>query len=590
MLPTLLGSLALTSALVLIQTPAASQGIVQQGRVISLNGRQFPVAWSQWQEGDRLHTGISDTGARQLFGLNFASTNTPNSQPITWFSLQNLPAKFIAPYRYLDVTDLLAQAGATFSITGSTLTLVSPGPRVQNLSIEHYGAVQRLIIQLDRPTFWQVSQVKNEGIISIEGMADPALLSRFQPVPVSTDSANVDEDDLGTAGNTSIARAIALENVGTMTRLKLSLPTAYGLQITSVAHPNRIVIDVRPDPIEEKRIVWQEGLIWNQKYLPLQQDWFPVTWLEIEPKSVRFILRPIAANSTSSLGTSPLVTISSSQEALAAINGGFFNRNNQLPLGALRVQGRWLSGPILDRGAIAWDDRGNFAIGRLQLLETLISSTGQRFSLTSLNSAYLESGLSRYTRDWGTQYTPLTAGETVISIEGDRVTTRSNNASKQAIFSIPENGYLIIARKTELPLGIGDVIRLDSETNPPNFANYSQIIGAGPLLLANGRIVLAGNREKFSQAFQEQRASRSAIALTREGKVLLVALHNRVAGKGATLAEFAQILQGMGAVSALNLDGGSSTGIVLGGHLIDRDPVTAAKVHNGIGIFVSPSP
>jgi exopolysaccharide biosynthesis protein len=52
----------------------------------------------------------------------------------------------------------------------------------------------------------------------------------------------------------------------------------------------------------------------------------------------------------------------------------------------------------------------------------------------------------------------------------------------------------------------------------------------------------------------------------------------------------AQIMQQLGAVDALNLDGGSSTSLALGGQLIDRSPVTAARVHNGIGIFIAPAP
>jgi exopolysaccharide biosynthesis protein len=41
----------------------------------------------------------------------------------------------------------------------------------------------------------------------------------------------------------------------------------------------------------------------------------------------------------------------------------------------------------------------------------------------------------------------------------------------------------------------------------------------------------------------------------------------------------------LGAIDALNLDGGSSTGLYLGGQLLDRSPYTAARVHNGLGIF-----
>jgi Phosphodiester glycosidase len=560
------------------------------GNLISLNGRSFPIPWTQWTETGQTRLGISDTGARQLFGMGFSSANNTKSQPINWFSLQNLTVKSIAPYRYLDVTDLVQQAGATFTVEGETLRITSPAPRVENLTIENYGAVQRLIIQLDRPTFWQVSQNKNEGIITIEGNADPALIARFQTVSTAATPRNLEEDDLGSGENNAKTRILSLENIGNATRLRLNLPTAYGLQITSVANPDRIVIDTRPDAMDEKRIIWRSGVIWNQKYIPLQQDWFPVTWLEIDPKNPEITLRPITANPNSAKGTSPLVTIATANSAAGMINGGFFNRENRLPLGAIRVGGKWLSGPILDRGAIAWDERGNFAIGRLRLQETLITPDGKSYPLTHLNSGFVQAGISRYTREWGSEYTPLTNGETVLVIEGDRVTGRYPNAMTTDNFPIPQTGYLVIARKSDLPLAIDSPIRLDSGTNPSVFARYPHIIGAGPLLLENGRIVLDGELEKFSKAFQEQRASRSAIALTRDGKILLVALHNRIGGRGATLAEFARVLQTMGAVSALNLDGGSSTAIALGGQTIDRYPVTAANVHNGIGIFVSPSP
>ncbi len=69
---------------------------------------------------------------------------------------------------------------------------------------------------------------------------------------------------------------------------------------------------------------------------------------------------------------------------------------------------------------------------------------------------------------------------------------------------------------------------------------------------------------------------------------MFAAVHNRVGGAGPTLAEHAQLMQQMGCVDALNLDGGSSTSLYLGGQLLDRFPNTAARVHNGIGIFLQP--
>jgi len=45
-------------------------------------------------------------------------------------------------------------------------------------------------------------------------------------------------------------------------------------------------------------------------------------------------------------------------------------------------------------------------------------------------------------------------------------------------------------------------------------------------------------------------------------------------------------MQQLGCVDALNLDGGSSTSLYLGGQLLNPSPRTAARVHNGLGVFL----
>jgi exopolysaccharide biosynthesis protein len=122
----------------------------------------------------------------------------------------------------------------------------------------------------------------------------------------------------------------------------------------------------------------------------------------------------------------------------------------------------------------------------------------------------------------------------------------------------------------------------------PDLANYPFSLGAGPLLVKNSRIVLNAQGETFSQAFIQQQASRSAIGITQNGQLIIAAVHDRSYGKGPTLTEIAQIMQRLGAVDALNLDGGSSTGLYLGGELLDRSPRSAARIHNGLGVFLQP--
>ena len=295
------------------------------------------------------------------------------------------------------------------------------------------------------------------------------------------------------------------------------------------------------------------------------------------------------------VGTTPLIQMAPAWQAAAAINAGFFNRNTQFPLGAIRRDGRWFSGPILNRGAIAWNDQGQFKIGRLSLEEILATSTGMNLPILFLNSGYVKAGISRYTPEWGTTYTPLTDNEILVYVQNNQVTGQlPGGMTGQTTFPIPSDGYLLTLRGDSTAaagfLNVGTQVSLGQGTTPTDFATYPQILGAGPVLLQNRQIVLDAKAEQFSDAFSQQMAIRSAIGTTASGTVIMAAIHSRVGGRGPTLSETAQLMQQMGAIDALNLDGGSSTGLYLGGQLLDRSPATAARVHNALGLFLVPTP
>jgi exopolysaccharide biosynthesis protein len=55
-------------------------------------------------------------------------------------------------------------------------------------------------------------------------------------------------------------------------------------------------------------------------------------------------------------------------------------------------------------------------------------------------------------------------------------------------------------------------------------------------------------------------------------------------GAGPTLEETARLLLQLGVRDALNLDGGSSTGLVMGGSLQVKGRGVAGRVHNGVGL------
>ncbi|MGQ9477166.1 MAG: phosphodiester glycosidase family protein [Candidatus Bipolaricaulia bacterium] len=100
------------------------------------------------------------------------------------------------------------------------------------------------------------------------------------------------------------------------------------------------------------------------------------------------------------------------------------------------------------------------------------------------------------------------------------------------------------------------------EEGQPPLIPLREAVTGGPLLLKEGKIALDPKKEGFSEAFLQARAARSAIGLLAEGDlIMLIAIQNQ-GSVGLTLEELALLLQGLGAVEALALDGGSSSSLV----------------------------
>ena len=568
-------------------------GFVQQGQQIAIDGKTFNVPWGQWQESGELHTGFSDTGAMQILGLDLVDNDAPQTQPAEWFNANRwtFQTRFVAPYRYLDLTPLWQTLGRSPQVQGNKLVLPNTGAQILTVRDGRQDWGKRVVVELSQPAFWQMSQAKTEAVVMVNAVSPSSVGNSLGQNSAFPTVKPVDDDDLGGMGSTGSIR-YRVENAGTNSKIHFQLPAGYKLDVSTLADPYRLVIDARPDAPKTRTIQWSDGITWQQKFVNLggSGGQFPVTVLQVNPRSPSVSIRPIMTNPKQSQGTAPLLTMARDQQVSAAINGGFFNRNTQLPLGGIRANQDWLSGPILNRGAIAWNDQGQVKLGRLALTETLSTSTNQRLTINYLNSGYVQKGLARYTPAWGSVYIPLTDNEMVYVVQHGQITGQYPlGKAGQVQMPIPINGYLMIDRGNLVvanALAMGTTVTLTGRSLPDEFNQFPHSLAAGPLLIDQGRIVLNAASEKFSKAFQQQKASRSAIALDRSGNLLLVAVHNRVGGSGASLDEFAQILQQLGAVGALNLDGGSSTSLSLGGQLLDRSPVTAARVSNALGIFV----
>ena len=582
---------------------------IKQGNQVSLNGRTFRAAWSQQPvsgTSGNVRTWIADVSFMQTAGIELLNSGDATKQPVQWFSQSQtvgLPTRLTAQYRYLDVTDFAIKAGWQVSTEGNTLKISTQPAKLAGIRQGQQEWGDRIVLDLDRPTFWQVNYVEapsktpipkdtpddptkpapakpqagtpttQEWLIALDAQLDPALLAR-------------------TFGPGKHLSSVKVESSGSQTKIRVNIPLGWRPLVFTLGNRDRLIIDIRPDSLIERDILWAPGLRWRQQYRNLGASRFPVVWLEVNPRQPGVKIRPILSNPPAETGTAPLLATAELSNVAAAINAGFFNRIERLALGAIRRDNRWLSGPILNRGAIAWNDAGEIKIGRLSLQETLVTPKGERLAIAHLNSAYTQAGIGRYSSEWGATYKPFSDGEIIVTVQNGQVTNQSpGGAAGKTSFPIPANGYLLALRSNQTAanqIPIGTSLRLETATVPADFNRYPYILGGGPVLVQNGQIFLDAKAERFSDAYVKQTAIRSAVGITAAGNLLIVAIHNRAGGSGPTFAEIARIMQQMGAIDALNLDGGSSTSLYLGGKLLDRPAQTAASVHNGLGVFIQP--
>lgn len=629
----------------LAQTLQVEATPVRRGSTIALNGREIPVNWLQWQDSrhpDRPSVGVADLGLMRSAGVELLDTAESGRQPVRWFAdTSTLSAFHRDGHRYLDLTDLARQSGWEVRSRGTVLELTTPPATLRDVETtpldcggtlgrslpEAPPPCRRFVLEFDRPVPWQAPQIETaptgassslppelqELLIppepseaeeespkspEVEGDEKPtpqpqvwwsvALDARPDPEPEGS-FYPIDGDPLA---------GIWIDTRNRQTRLIFSTPPGWRPRVSSDGDPPRLAIEIRPDFWVERDIQWAPGLRWRQRYVEIRNPHspallpkivrFPVVWLEIDLKSGAISLEPLRARERSPGGLAPLADVARRAGVAAAINGGFFNRNNQFPLGALRHRNRWLSGPILGRGAIAWSDEKQVLVDRLTLTETLLLPGGESLPIQKLNSAYVRAGLSRYTPDWGRVYRPFGDREIAVAVRGDRIV--GHQILKSPHFSpvpIPPDGYLLVLRnRPELAelLSPGTPVKLETATRPGPWSDFPHGLGAGPLLLHNHKIVLDAKAEQFGDAFARQAAIRSAVGLTSGDRLLLAVVHPSPGGTGPTLAELAELMRQLGATDALNLDGGSSSGLYLGGQLLDRPPQTAAPIHNGIGV------
>lgn len=171
-------------------------------------------------------------------------------------------------------------------------------------------------------------------------------------------------------------------------------------------------------------------------------------------------------------------------------------------------------------------------------------------------------GFPTHLESWGSFINRL---QPDAAINGTYFCLRSN----MPVGDVAVNSSLIYRGVVGTALCIGPDNRVVMRPGPrqakPDWTGFRSVMCAGPRLLTNGKVTVNGRAEGFRDGHVLGSAPRSAVAWRPDGLLLFLTIE-----QSASLQNLAYICQHLGAVDAMALDGGNSSGLYARGRTLTR--------------------
>jgi len=288
--------------------------------------------------------------------------------------------------------------------------------------------------------------------------------------------------------------------------------------------------------------------------------------------------------------------IAEEQGAVAATNGTYFAYTGR-PLGTLLIDKELVSSPIHDRTALILTDDNYAYIDNILMDCYFFTPNGVRYSLTGVNQGRRENSVIMYTPAWGEQTGTDTKGIELTVVDSVVQVIQLGNSP------IPRNGYVLSLSGPATQfvadnIKTGGKIEMHIKVVPYNTSPTSilHMVSGGPRLVKNGITYVSKDEERFKADIARGRAARTAVGIGKDGKVILVTVDGLPRAKaarspkssiGMTLEELADLMISLGAVEAMNLDGGGSTTMWIDGRVVNQ-PAGGSQVQVSNALVVAP--
>ena len=267
--------------------------------------------------------------------------------------------------------------------------------------------------------------------------------------------------------------------------------------------------------------------------------------------------------STTLASRSKISNIAQRENAIVAINGGYFKPQTGVPLGTLMINKKIYTGPIYDRVAMGIFENG-YGMARVQLKASIETNLGD-LKIDNINQPrMLSTHTLVYTPDWGAVSPGCPKYGKAIVIENGKIISSSYGAN-----NIPSNGYVVIGPEKNIDKIIGaKKFKLNINMNP-EWNGVNHIISGGPYLVKNNEVYVDMTAQRLASI--GGRNPRTAIGYTKNNHLIMLTADGRENSSiGLTLIELANLMKEFGCVNAMNLDGGGSTVMYVQGQVVNR--------------------
>ena len=318
--------------------------------------------------------------------------------------------------------------------------------------------------------------------------------------------------------------------------------------------------------------------------------------LEVDLRRIR---AEIALAQDETVGLETTRSLAARRDALAAVNGGFFRMTGLTrgdPTGLSVWNERLVSETDRGRAAVGFLDGDavqSLVFGRPSFRGRILAAHGGEIELDGLNRERDPGEVVLYTPDF--HRTTLTEpGGIELVVENGRIRELLDGAGSTPI---PAGGFVVSAGPEARSLVAGwsrgdrvslDLSLVDPLSEPGAWDRVRFATSAGPLILRGGEARTDWAEESISRVFGLARHPRTALGVRADGTLLLVTVDGRESRRsvGMTLPELTDLVRELGAVTAINLDGGGSTTMVVEDEVVNRP--SGGERWNGDALLLFP--